>query len=39
LGLFEAQYPAHLYLCLRFTSPLTERRAKLEAERIATPYS
>ena len=39
LKLFEALYPARLYLYLRFAVHLAIPGAKLEAERIATPFS
>ena len=39
LHIFEAQYPAHLFPCLRFTVRLTTPSAKLGAEWIATPSS
>ena len=39
LELFGAQYPAHLFPCLRFTAHLTAHSAKLGAEWIATPSS
>ena len=39
LQLFGAQYPAHLYPCLRFAVHLTMPSAKLGAERVATPFS
>ena len=39
IALFEAQYPAHLFPCLRFTVRLTTPSAKLGAEWIATPFS
>jgi hypothetical protein len=34
-----AQYPAHLYPCLRFAEHLAVRNAKLGAEQFATPFS
>jgi hypothetical protein len=39
LHLFGAQYPAHLYPCLRFAEHLAVCNAKLGAERFATPFS
>ena len=39
LDIFEAQYPAHLFPCLRFTARLAAHSAKLGAEWIATPFS
>jgi hypothetical protein len=39
LHLFRAQYPAHLYPCLRFAAHLTMYNAKLGAEWFATPFS
>src|ERR1700730_8190971 len=39
LYLFEAQYPARLYPCLRFAVHLTMYNAKLGAEWFATPFS
>jgi len=36
---FGAQYPAHLYSCLRFAEHLAVCNAKLGAERFATPFS
>jgi hypothetical protein len=39
LHIFEAQYPAHLFPCLRFTVRLATPSAKLGAEWIATPSS
>jgi len=39
LLVFEAQYPAHLFPCLRFAARLTTPSAKLGAEWIATPFS
>jgi hypothetical protein len=39
LHLFGAQYPAHLYPCLRFAIHLAVYSAKLGAERFATPFS
>ena len=39
LQVFEAQYPARLYPCLRFTASLAVASAKLGAEWIATPFS
>src|ERR1035441_8139327 len=39
LHLFGAEYPPHLFPCLRFAVYLAVPNAKLGAERIATPYS
>jgi hypothetical protein len=39
LPVFGAQYPAHLYPCLRFVEHLAVGNAKLGAERFATPFS
>jgi hypothetical protein len=39
LRVFEAQYPAHLFPCLRFAARLAAPSAKLGAEWIATPFS
>src|SRR5215813_9698032 len=39
LHLFRAQYPPHLFPCLRFAVHLTMPSAKLGAEWIATPFS
>jgi hypothetical protein len=39
LHLFGAQYPAHLYPCLRFADHLAVPNAKLGAERFAIPFS
>ena len=39
LHLFGAQYPPHLFPCLRFAVHLTMLNAKLGAEWIATPFS
>src|SRR5215470_16776958 len=39
LHLFGAQYPAHLFPCLRFAVHLAMPNAKLGAEWIATPFS
>jgi len=39
LHLFEAQYPARLYPCLRFAVHLAVPNAKLGAEWFATPFS
>ena len=39
LHLFGAQYPPHLFPCLRFAVHLAVPSAKLGAEWIATPYS
>jgi len=39
LHLFGAQYPPHLFPCLRFTVHLAMPSAKLGAEWIASPFS
>jgi hypothetical protein len=39
LHLFGAQYPPHLFPCLRFAVHLTMPSAKLGAEWIASPFS
>src|ERR1700746_2751595 len=39
LHLFGAQYPPHLFPCLRFVVHLAMPNAKLGAERIASPFS
>ena len=39
IGVFGAQYPAHLFPCLRFAAHLAVPNAKLGAEWIATPFS
>jgi len=39
LHLFGAQYPPHLFPCLRFVAHLAMRNAKLGAEWIASPFS
>ena len=39
LQLFGAQYPPHLYPCLRFAVHLAMPSAKLGAERVAIPFS
>src|SRR5215470_6819312 len=39
LHLFGAQYPPHLFPCLRFALHLTMPNAKLGAEWIAGPFS